>query len=439
MLLLAARLSGAAAGFLVQLILARFLSAHDLGIYYAATSLAVIGGVIAAHGYPIISTRFVSRYRRPSGTPLLRIFVRNAQRETLILAFVTTALVSAGTLLWPGIDTATRLVILLSVVTIPFVAAFRLYGSLALATRAFALAYLPDTSFKPMVVLVALALILLSLGHISLTLAMICLAAATVGLSIGQCVLLARRFPVSLFAGLGQVGARTAATKSIGSRWRREAVAVLLVAVFSQFFQDLTIIIATPILGPADVGVFGLCLKLAFLIGFFVILTQTLAMPDLADALAKRSERTRSVAHALSGSAAAIATVAAALFCLLWGDRFLGVFGADFAVGKTALVILVVAQLVPAVFGPTSAVLTLVGEQRINLILVALATLILVASVALGGLVFGIEGAAWAVLLTYLFWSASSACVLKRKHGIRVDLFAQHFGRANPGPALAAG
>jgi O-antigen/teichoic acid export membrane protein len=425
--LLFARMAGAGAGFLVQLILARFLSAHDLGIYFAATSLAVIGGVIAAHGYPSIATRFVSRYRKPSGAPLLRAFVRHAQRETFVLALAATALIGAGAFAWPSLGGDTRVVVALGAAMIPFVAAFRLYGSLATATRAFVLAYLPDVCLKPIVLLAAIAAIIAVTGALSLPQVMLSLALATIVLSIGQLGLLARGFPVAI----NPFGpAKAASSASMVTRWRREAHAVLLVALFSQFFPDLTILIATPVLSAAQIGVFGLCLKLAFLIGFFVALTQNLMTPDLADALAKRSERAGNAKFSSQCLASTGATLMAMLACILWGDRFLALFGTEFEAGKTALVVLVGAQLVRAVFGPTNAVLTLVGEQRLNLLLAAFAVAILAASVVAGSMLYGIGGAAAAVLVTTLAWSVASAWLLHRKYGVRVDLFAEGFGRA---------
>lgn len=438
-LLLAARLAGAAAGFLVQLILARFLSAHDLGIYFAATSLAVIAGVIAAHGYPGIATRFVSRYRKPSGAPLLRGFVRHAQRETVVLALIATIVIAGVAFAWPGFSRETRFVVALAALTVPFVAAFRLYGALAGATRSFGLAYLPDVCLKPMILLAALGAIITATRAISLPEVMLSLAIATIVLSSAQYVLLRRRFPVAF--DMDAETPASPATRSLVSRWRREAHALLLVAIFAQFFPELTILIATPAMGAAEIGVFGLCLKLAFLIGFFVQVSQSIATPDLADALAKRSGRAGNPRLALQGMAATALTLAALLVCALWGTRLLAVFGPDFASGRTALLILVGAQLVRAVSGPNNAVLTLIGEQRANLILTAASLVVLATSVVILGALYGAGGAALAVLLTTSFWSAASAYILYCRHGIRVDLFAGRFGRAaNPGrPALARG
>ena len=434
--LLGARLLGAAAGFLVQLVLARWLPHGDLGIYFTATSLAVIGGFVAAHGYPSIATRFVSRYRRPGGAPLLRAFVGHAQRETLVLALIITVTVALSAAVWPRLEGDARTAILLAAATIPFIAAFRIYGSLAAATRFFALAYLPDVCLKPILVLCALGALLIAGLGISLVEVMLSLAAATVVLSIAQYVLLSRSFPVELAAW--RAGTRPAvATRRITRKWRREAHTVLLVAVFSLFLPELSILVATPVVSTADIGIFGLCLKLAFLAGFFVQMTQHIATPDIADALNNRSDRNSNARISASATAAAGATLLVIVFTVVWGEHVLRIFGPDFAAGQTALVLLMVAQLVRAVFGPTNAVLTLVGEQRVNLLLSATAFAVLALSTLLLGALLGLNGAAAAVLLTILFWCATSAFTLHRRTGLRVDLLATYRARTAAAAARA--
>jgi O-antigen/teichoic acid export membrane protein len=221
---------------------------------------------------------------------------------------------------------------------------------------------------------------------------------------------------------------RSAAAESIASKWRREAHAVLPVAVLSQFFADLSILLATPVLDSADMGAFGICVKLAFLVGFFVALTQNMATPDIADALNRHEGGRGGLNHAASCMAASAATGLALLVCMTWGDQVLRLFGAEYVAAQQALVLLVGAQLVRAIFGPTSAVLTLVGERRVNLMLAVAALVVLAAGTAGLGTLFGIDGAAAAVLLATIFWSGASAYMLHRAKGVRVDLFSA-FGK----------
>ena len=193
-------------------------------------------------------------------------------------------------------------------------------------------------------------------------------------------------------------------------------------AILSQFFADLSILLATPVLGSAEMGAFGISVKLAFLVGFFVALTQNMATPDIADALDRRGGRRGGLKQTASCIAASAATGVALLVCLFWGDQVLRLFGAEYAAAHGALVVLVGAQLVRAMFGPTNAVLTLVGERRINLMLAVSALGVLATSTALLGALFGLDGAAAAVLLATFFLSGASAYLLHRQTGVRVDL-----------------
>ena len=206
---------------------------------------------------------------------------------------------------------------------------------------------------------------------------------------------------------------------------------MLLVAVFAQYFPDVSILLATPVLGASDMGTFGLCLKLAFLVGFFVLLTQSIATPDLADALGKRGDGTDASRFPALCAAPTLVTLAAVLASALWGQHLLRLFGEEFVAGHDALVLLVAAQLVRAMFGPANAVLTLVGEQRLNLLVTGVSAALLALSTGLAGSLWGLDGAALAVLLTTLFWSVASAAVLHRKAGVRVDLFGA-FARPRP-------
>ncbi len=287
----------------------------------------------------------------------------------------------------------------------------------------FALSYLPDVCLKPILVLLALGAVWIASGGISLAAAMLTLAGATAVLAVSQIALLARRFPVPLLLG----APRSSRARRLASKWRREAHAVLLVAVVAQFFPELSILLATPVLASPELAAFGICLKLAFLVGFFVTVTQGMVTPDLADQLNRRGgSETRPGRAAPSCSAATGVTLLALALCALLGEHVLAVFGPEYVQGQTALMLLVATQVVRAAFGPSNAVLTLLGEQRTNLLVTILAFIVLAVATLLLGSLFGLVGAAAAVFAATLFWSAASAFVLHRAAGLRVDVFARH-------------
>jgi O-antigen/teichoic acid export membrane protein len=420
-MLLAARLIGAAGGFGVQLLLARLLPARELGLYFAGASLAMVAAVLAAGGYNSIATRFVARYcgRRPA---LLAAFARQAQRTNLAVSLAMAAAIILWAALWPGLPPEARWVFVAAAASVPPLAWVRLHGSFATAIRSFKLAYFPDVSLKPVVVLAILLVLALAGVRLSAPLATVVLTLATAALAAAQYLLLRPRFPADL-AGWRRRAARPP-RPALARAWRREARTLVLVALFTQYFADVAVLGATPFLAPAELGRFGLALKLAFLIGFFVQLGQQIATPDIADSLrASRSTRAVDARLRLSAWTATALTLLATAAVALWGRRLLGFFGADYAGGATALTILVAAQVLRAAFGPGTAVLTLLGRQMLNLRLAALALAVLAAATAALAPVLGAAGAAIAVFAATLVWCGTSARALNRDASIRVDAF----------------
>ena len=152
-LLSLARVAGALAGFVTQVVLARTLQASALGVFYSVTSLAAVVGLIAAHGYPAIAARFLSRYREQGKQALVAAFVARADATRRSMSASPRVAVLALLALWPSLSTDARLALVAAALSIPANAALRLYGSLAITLRRMALAYLPDTCIRPFLLL----------------------------------------------------------------------------------------------------------------------------------------------------------------------------------------------------------------------------------------------------------------------------------------------
>ena len=406
-----ARIAGALAGFATQLVLARTLQASALGVFYSVTSLAAVVGLIAAHGYPAIAPRFLSRYRQRGKQALIAAFIARAERDALIYVAIATLGVLALAL-WPSLGIEARLAIVAAALSIPANAALRLYGSLAIALRRMALAYLPDTCIRPFLLLGGIVA-LLGVG--------VTLTASTVTL------LLTLVFSVLAFAqyALLREDLPNRATSSAPARlvalWRREAKPLIVVVLVTYLFADIAILMVTPLLPSADTAVIGLCLKLALLVGFAVQVAHHAIVPDLADARARKDQRAVGEAAFRAFLFPLATTLTAMLAVALWGETLLALFGPEFAGAKLPLLVLMACQLARALFGPNVPLLTVIGAQKENAAL-ALATLAVLAAgdLALAPL-YGVLGAAVAVTIATLFWLVASAVVLMRLSGLRTD------------------
>lgn len=411
-LLSLARVAGALAGFATQVVLARTLHASALGVFYSVTSLAAVVGLIAAHGYPAIAPRFLSRYREQGKEGLIADFVARARRDATVYAAIATLGVLAIAVLWPSLSTEARFAVAAAALSIPANASLRLNGSLAAAIRRFALAYLPDTCIRPFLLLGGV-IALMALG-VTLTASSVTwlLTLVFIGLAVTQYALLRKDMPK---------GQAPAAPARLVGLWRREAKPLILVALFTYFFADVDILMVTPLLSSADTAAIGLCLKLALLVGFAVQVAHQVVVPDLADARARKDPASirdvvlRALAFPLAITIAALVVVA------LWGESLLAIFGPEFTGAKLPLLILMACQLARAVFGPSVPLLTVIGAQRQNAALAVAALVVLaIGNVVLAPL-YGVLGAAIAVAIATLFWLVGCAVVLGRVSGLRTD------------------
>ena len=411
-----ARIAGAAAGFLTQVVLARTLQASALGVFFSVTSLAAVVGLIAAHGYPAIAPRFVSRYRERGKDGFITAFVARARVDATVYVVVATSAVLAFAILWPSLSLEARLATIAAGLSIPANAALRLNGSLATAIRRFGLAYLPDTCIRPFVLLAGV-LVMIAAG-VTLTAANVTLLLTFVftALALAQYLLLRKDLP-----GSATLAAAHAAPPRLVKTWRREAKPLILVALFTFFFADVDILLVTPLLPSADTAVVGLCLKLALLVGFAVQVAHQVVVPDLADAHIRRERGAiRDVLLKALGFPL-IVTFAALVIVALWGQTLLSLFGPEFTGAKVPLLILLGCQLVRAVFGPNVPLLTVIGAQRENALLAVAALVVLALANVVLAPAYGVLGAAVAVAIATVFWLAASSIVLARLTGLRTD------------------
>jgi O-antigen/teichoic acid export membrane protein len=83
---------------------------------------------------------------------------------------------------------------------------------------------------------------------------------------------------------------------------------------------------------------------------------------------------------------------------------------------------MIACQLLRAVAGPSTSLITLEGAQWTNAFCCGLAGLILFTASAVLAPLFGLWGATIALTIAYVAWTGASAVALYRLSGIRADL-----------------
>ena len=410
------RVVGSGAGFMTQLLLARTMASADLGLFYIFTSTAIVLGTVAAIGYPGIANQFIVRYKTRGKKRALRAFVRTARRDTFIasifiaICFVVAVSLGSGgnpDIIWPTVIAA---------LAIPAFTTLRVSGGFANAVERFALSFLPDNLIRPVLFLAIMAIIVSLNGSLGLLPVVGVFAALSVAVAAMQTWVVG-------WSG-GVAGSAATPHRRLTRHWRLSGGRLVIPLLITSLFADLSILGAGFMLTPAEVAIFGLCVKIAFMSGFFVQVVHQIAIPRFARSALTRNQADTNEVIFQTNAIAAGAMALALLLAWLGGSEFLALFGDEFPAGYTVLLILVGTQLVRALGGPALSLLIASGMHGRSLH-------VMVVSLAFFGLIFlalapslGLDGAALAVLAATVVSSAGLAAVVRRELGYRCDFLA---------------
>jgi O-antigen/teichoic acid export membrane protein len=411
--LVGVRLGGAAIGLASQILLARLLSQHDVGVVFLGMSAATVISLLITGGYPTLAITCLPRYYALGRKNLVRAFHAAFLRDGLWISLTTFAL-AAAIYFWLPLDDAIKTALLFGCLSAPAAAAIRINSSVANSVRRYSLSYVPDFLYRPGLFL---AFLLFAWGagtQLSVVLVLWAFVIMTTIIAVTQAWL------------IGEDGARS------GLKWsgrhnlapvlRSRAAALVIVGVVATSFADVVTLIAGFFLNTADVALVGVTIRLAALAGFITQATQQFILPDLTAAMTRGTSQQ---VHALLLRINMI-TLAAILACvagaMLFGPWALRIFGSGYEAGHWPLILFMISQAFRAASGMNQHLLSLAGYQikTAGSCLVAMA--VLVGGTALFTPSHGVMGLAYAVLIADAVWAGLLALQTQRLTGRRGDI-----------------
>lgn len=417
-IMMAGRVMGSAAGFGIQILLARLLTPDDLGLFYLVTSGAIVLGTLAALGYPAIANQFVVRYTVRGNDLALTGFIKSARRDALMAAAILTvcAVVVVMAVALAGTSRPEfYLPAAAGVLAIPAFSILRVNGGIANALEQFSISFLPDNLFRPVLFGLSLLFVVLIWDTVSLLQVLSLFAALAITVAVVQTIVVGRLEPPhrrDVRPGRRQI-----------RWWRRSGRRLIAPLLISALFADLVILFAGLILPASGVAVLGLCLKIAFLFGFLIQLVHQIILPRLAGSLTRRDQSKVALIVGRTNKLTIVASVAALIFVAFGGETLLGFFGPAFRDGASTLVILILAQLVRALGGPAMSLLIASGRHSGATTVMVLSLSVFAAVCFATVPALGVLGAAIAVLLATATSSAGLAYIVHRELGYRCDGF----------------
>lgn len=404
------RSGGYALGFLLQVITARSMSGESFGRFWYVASLMNTLALAGAFGYDTATVRFVPQYLVQSSKSALAGFLRHRARRVLtasvlISAVVIVVVLAFGARLAPEL----RLTFLIGSLVLPVASyASILEGSLRALKKA-SIAQIGLAIIRPIALIIFVALLSWTGSEIR---APVVMAGHLLAFVLAWAALNTwwRRF-------LPQGAADAKPDLSNSKVWASTARAMLLVTGFSLVLFQADIVLTGVFLGTTAAGHYVVGSKIASLVVFVLTAVNFIAAPMISDAFGGgRSADIRRIAY-LAVRLSAIASLLLGAGLLLFGHQLLSLFGAPFADAYRPMAILVMGQLVNAVCGPVSLLLTMTGRHVVVARVLGSGAVL---NVALNVLLIpnmGIAGAAVATAITNVFVNVALVVMVRRELG----------------------
>ncbi len=394
----AVRITSSAIIFIAQVLIARWLGAHDFGIYTYAWVMVNVIGTLATVGLAMSAVRFLNEYMEHDKPVLARGFLRFGRWVSFSTALLAMLLAEAALYFWPGvIDPIYRQPLMIALLSLPAFALTDFHDGTGRARGWLMLALVPPYILRPLLVLLFTGVAILLLDVRNANIAAAALAVAIWLTAIIQFVLQERRFRDVL---------GTPRPQCQRMLWLKVSLPLLLLDSFTLLMMNIDVLLLKLFVSPAELAVYFAAARIISFVAFVHFAVTAVAMPRFATAYARRDIASASRLLRQFRMWTFAPSLAAAGLLLVVGPFVLGLFGPEFPTAWPVMVVLAAGHLARALAGPAEAMLAVSGKQVYSAVITGItAGLNIVLNLALIPR-YGLFGAGAATAGAYLFQSA---------------------------------
>ncbi len=394
----AIRIGSALITFIAQILMARWLGAHDYGVYTYVWVVINVVGTLATVGLSMSAVRFLNEYLEQQQPALARGFLRFSRIISLAVASLAMLGGIALLQLHPGVvEEAYHTPLMIGLLALPAFALTDFHDGTGRARGWLMLALLPPYILRPLLLLLVLGLGILLLGERDATIAATALVIATWVSALIQFVLQQRRFRAELGSTPPRMQAR---------EWLKVSLPLLLLDSFTLLMMNLDVLLLKLFVAPQELAIYFAAARIIAFVAFVHFAVTAVAMPRFASAYAQNDIGKAGRLLRQFRLWTFVPSLAAAGFFLLIGPFVLGLFGPEFPAAMPVMAVLAAGHLARALAGPAEAMLSVSGRQMYIAVITGITALL---NIALNLALIprhGMLGAAYATAGAYLFQSA---------------------------------
>jgi O-antigen/teichoic acid export membrane protein len=209
----------------------------------------------------------------------------------------------------------------------------------------------------------------------------------------------------------------------------RSAMPLFWFAVLSALMGTMDVLVLGRLGSTADIGIYGVAVRLAMLTSFILMAANSYAGPHYAAANALGD---MVVLRRLAVRSAQVTTAVAAPLLLLFvavPSELMGLFGQGFKAGGTVLVVLALGQFVNVATGSAGQILIMTGHEKDMRNISFMAAAVTLAALFVFAPAWGAFGVAVATVMGVVTQKILAIRVVKKRLGLTIHAFARELSR----------
>ena len=198
----------------------------------------------------------------------------------------------------------------------------------------------------------------------------------------------------------------------------KESFPLFLTASIFIIITSIDLLMLSFLKSTAEVGVYDICVKISIATGIILMAVNAIATPKFSEYYANQQMDLLKQSVSQSTKLIFCLSIPILTIIFIWSSGILSLFGEEFIVGSTTLIILAIGQFINAMCGSVGNLLKMTNNQLVfqNILIGALGINILLNLLLIPD--YGIVGAAIASTVCLAFWNFVSVYYAKKKLNI---------------------
>ncbi|MDC0357743.1 flippase [Oligoflexia bacterium] len=397
---------GLGLGFGLQILLARLMGVAHYGAYVYVLSWMSILVLFATFGLDYASLRFIPLYHAKADWAALSGLLRKSFIYTFIISTVVGILTALCVWTYVSRQGGLFYVFLLGALLLPIWSLANLRQATLRALKQIAYARFPDMVVRPLVLALLVGLLWWGTqAQITATFGMAAHVIAVFTAFLVSTYFLKKILPTQVSEHEPQEHARL---------WLTTAAALMFVSGMHIVLNEIDKIMLGLMIDVDAVGVYSIAARISVLMLFGLQSINTIAAPMISELYASKSIDEFQKFVSKVAKWIAVVSLPMLLIIIFFGQFILGLFGEAFQIAYVPLLLLALGQLVNMSVGPVGFLLTMTGNEKVQLRILIVTLIVNIALNLPAIYYFGINGAAFATsfsiaLRNIMAWNKSKA------------------------------